>query len=109
MGMPLDDLVWARNDTDARRAALNLNMAFAPADYPHEPMRGGSSARNPVIIRRILDPLESDDPRWAAEGVEIARWFLANVQVPKGKPADPSVTEQIQDAIEAARTKHGLP
>ncbi len=108
MGMPLDDLIWARADSDARRAALNLNMAFAPDDYAHEPMRGGSSSRNPVIIRRILDPLESDDPRWAAEGVEIARWFLANVQVPKGKPADPGVTEQIQDAIEAARTKHGL-
>lgn len=109
MGMPLDDLVWAKDDTDARRAALNLNLAFARDDYPHEPMRGGSSSRNPVIIRRILDPLESDDPRWAAEGVEIARWFLANVQVPKGKPADPGVVEQIQDAIEAARAKHGLP
>jgi len=31
------------------------------------------------------------------------------VQVPKGKLADPGVVEQIQDAIEAARTKHGLP
>lgn len=109
MGMPLDDLIWAKDDTDGRRAALNLNMAFALDDYPHEPMRGGSSSRNPVIIRRILAPLESDDPRWAAEGVEIPRWFLANVQVPKGKPADPGVVEQIQDAIEAARAKHGLP
>ncbi|EPR18782.1 hypothetical protein M527_11480 [Sphingobium indicum IP26] len=84
-------------------------MAFAPEGYPHEPMLSGSSARNPVIIRHILDPLASDDPRWAAEGIEIARWFLANVQVPKGKPADPGVAEQIQDAIEAACAKHGLP
>lgn len=109
MAMPLDELVSARTDSDARRAALNLNLAFAPEDYPHEPMRGGASARNPVIVRRILDPLKSDDPRWAAEGIEIARWFLANVQVPKGKPSDPGVTEQILGAIEAARTKHGLP
>ena len=109
MAMPLDDLVRAKDESHARRAALNLNMAFAPEDYPHEPMRGGSSSRNPVIIRRILGPLESDDPRRATEGVEIARWFLANVQVPKGKPADPGVTEQIHDAIEAARAKHGLP
>lgn len=109
MAMPLDDLVWAKADTDARRAALNLNMAFAPEDYPHQPMRGGSSARNPVIVRRILDPLESNYPSWAAEGVEIARWFLANVQVPKGKPSDPGVTEQILAAIDAARAKHGLP
>lgn len=108
MAMPLDELVRAREESDRRHAALNFNMAFAPEDYPHEPMRSGSSARNPVIIRRILDPLASDDPRWAAEGIEIARWFLANVQVP-GKPSDPGVAQQIQDAIEAARAKHGLP
>lgn len=109
MAMPLDDLVRAKEESDRRRAALNLNMAFAPQDYPHEPMRSGSSARNPVIIRRILDPLASGDPRQAAEGVETARWFLANVQVPKGKPADPGVVEQIQNAIEAACAKHGFP
>lgn len=109
MAMPLDNLVRVKDESDARQAALNLNTAFAPEDYPHEPMRGGYSAHNPVIIRRVLDPLESDDPRSAAEGVEIARWFLANVQVPKGKPSHPGVTEQIQDAIEAARAKHGLP
>ena len=109
LGMPLDDLVGIKDDTDPRRAALNLNMAFAPKDYPHELMQGGTSALNPVIIRRILEPLESDDRRWAAEGVEIARWFLANVQLPKGKPADPGVTEEIQGAIEAACNKHGLP
>ncbi len=84
MFMPLDDLISAREASPARAVALNLNVAFAPEDYPHEPLRSGSSARNPVIMRRILDPLESDNPAYAAEGVELARWFLANVQVPKG-------------------------
>ncbi len=107
--MPLDDLIGAREESPKRAAALNLNMAFAPDDYQHEPLRSGSSSRNPVIIRRILDPLESEDPRWAAEGVEIARWFLTNVQVPKGKPGNPGVTEQILAAVEAARAKHGIP
>lgn len=107
--MPLDDLIGAREESPKRAAALNLNMAFAPDGYQHEPLRPGSSSRNPVIIRRILDPLESEDPRWAAEGVEIARWFLANVQVPKGKSDDPGVTEQIMAAVEAARAKHGIP
>ncbi|MGD9538792.1 MAG: hypothetical protein AB7P52_16035 [Alphaproteobacteria bacterium] len=109
MAMPLDNLISAQEESPTRAAVLNLNMAFAPEDYQHKPIRSGSSARNPVIIRRILDPLESDDPRFAAEGVEIARWFLANVQVPKGKPNDPSVTEQIEAAIEAARAKHNIP
>jgi len=88
MFMPLDDLISAKGDSQVRAAALNLNVAFAPQSYEHDPIRSGSSARNPVIIRRILDPLESKDARWAAEGVEIARWFLANVQVPKGSAAD---------------------
>lgn len=109
LSMPLDELIWAQEDSDRRSAALNLNMAFARDDFVHTPMRAGSASRNPVIIRRILTPLESDDPSRAAEGIEIARWFLGNVHVPKGKPADPGVTEQIQAAIASARAKHGLP
>ena len=85
MGMPLDELITAKADTPARAAALNLNLAFAPGDYPHEGIRGGSSSRNPVILRRILDPLASESRQSAAEGVELAEWFLAHVQVPKGK------------------------
>jgi len=109
MFMPLDEAIGARDDSPARAAALNLNLAFAPDNYPHEPVASGSSSRNPVIMRRILDPLESDNPAYAAEGVEIARWFLANVQVPRGKPNDPGVAEQIETAIAAARAKHGFP
>lgn len=77
--MPLDDLIGAREESPKRVAALNLNMAFAPDGYQHETLRSGSSSHNPVIIWRIIEPLESEDPRWAAEGVEIARWFLTNV------------------------------
>jgi hypothetical protein len=102
IGMPLDKLIASPNDTPLRRAALNLNLPFAPKDYQHEPFREGISSSNPVIIRRILDPLASDDPRRAKEGVEIASWFLDNVQVPK------DVAGQIDDAIKAARAKHGL-
>lgn len=102
MLMPLDELISAKDDSPTRAAALNLNVAFAPDTYEHEPIRSGSSARNPLIIRRILEPLESDDPRRAAEGVETARWFLDNVQVPKG------VTEQIKAAIKEARARHGI-
>lgn len=108
ISMPLDDLIRLREDSPLRSAALNLSMAFASPDYPHEPMRSGNTARDPVIVRRILHPLASDDSRWATEGVQLAEWFLANVQVPKGKAGDRGVVEQIRDAIEAARAKHGI-
>lgn len=108
VGMPLDKLIQAKDDTPQRRAALNLNQSFAPDDYVHDPIRSGHSAQNPVILRRILDPMASDDPLWAAEGVQLAEWFLANVQVPKGKSSDPGVTEQIKAAIAAARLRHSI-
>ena len=108
VGVPLDDLMRKPNDDPRKRAAFNLNIPFAPEDYPHQPTQSGSSARNPVIMRRILDPLASDEPKWAADGIQLAEWFLANVQVPKGKPTDPGVTEQIRAAIASARLKHGL-
>jgi len=109
MAMPLDDLVGSREDTPLRQAALNLNFPFAPVNFVHRPMPEGASSSNPVIIRRILDPLASDDPNLAREGIELARWFLTNVQVPRGTPDNPGVREQIQDGIDVARTRHQLP
>ncbi len=105
LAMPLDDLVNAREDSDRRTAALNLNLAFAPDAFQHTSAPGGSSSRNPIIAQRILDPLESNDRQWAKEGIEIARWFLANVRVPKGTATDPGVKEEILTAIDAARAK----
>jgi len=108
MSMPLDKLLASTEDTPKRRAALNLNLPFAP-NYPHEPMAAVISAVNPVILRRIMDPLASDNREWAAEGVDLARWFLANVQVPRGRGGVPGVAEEIQSAIDAAAARHGLP
>ena len=109
VGMPLDKLIQTKDDTPQRRAALNLNLLFAPDDFVHDPIQSGHSAQNPVILRRILDPLASDDPLWAAEGVQLAEWFLANVQVPKGKPSDPGVMEEIKAAIAVTRLRHSIP
>jgi HEPN domain-containing protein len=105
---PLDKIIGEKEHSDRRHAALNLNFSFATDEYGHTPIAGGSSAVNPVILRRILDPLASEDPSIAAEGVEIAMWLLANVKIPRGKPADPGVVEQIQEAVDNARAKHGL-
>jgi len=109
VSMPLDVLIRSREESPKRFAALNLNLAFAPSDFQHEPLRSGTSSRNPVIYRRILEPLASENAQWAAEGVELARWLLENVQIPRGTASDPGVANQIEAAIEAARTKHGIP
>lgn len=102
LSMPLDKLIAARKETPKRTAALNLNLAFAPANYQHEPLRSGSSSRNSVVIRRILEPLENCEPLRAAEGVQVGDWFLKNVTVPE------EWEKEIKKAIKAARKEHGL-
>lgn len=101
--LPLDKLIDARENCPRRIAALNFNFPFAPSDFVHERMRVSTGSQNPVIGRRILDELPSNNPVWAAEAIEVARWFLANVQVP------PGVRDQIEQAVAQARQRHALP
>lgn len=98
--MPLDKLIAEEADTPRQRAALNLNFSFAPSKYPHEPMQGGAAESSPVILRRILAPLESKDVSTAMEGLTIAEWFKTNVQLPK------EVEKQINDAMRKAMRIH---
>jgi hypothetical protein len=102
LNMPVETVIDAEGPSLARTAALNLNMAFAPTDFEHTPIQERISARNPAIVRRILDPL--NDPRSAAEGLEVAIWFLANVQVSK----ESGIAEEIKAAMKTARDKFGI-
>ena len=102
MAMPLDDIVDARSPSELRSAALNFNFAFAPAGFEHQVVRSRTSARNAVIDRRILRPLQSSDPERAAEAVEDARWLLDNVHLPKA-----STTKRIEAAVSVVRARHG--
>lgn len=105
--MPLDNAISAKITGAAQHAALNLNMPFAPKDYPHTPMRGGSSSRTPVLLRRILEPLASDDLTYVRHGVDLANWLFANVKLP-GSKKHPGVRQEIEAAIATAKQKHGL-
>lgn len=87
-------------DCEARRALLNNNCVFAPDDFVHEPRRSGSSGRNPVLLRRIIDPLKSADAGNARHGYEMASWLLANTR--QSKP----VRLEIEAAMSAALARH---
>lgn len=103
--LPLDELIRSAVDTPLRHAALNLNLQFAPDGFEHTPFPQRSAARNPVIYRRILSLLEGASREMATEGIELGEWLLNNVQIPRGGG---SVDEQIRNAMNGARTKHGL-
>lgn len=99
-GMPLDQLIHSKEDTPLRRAALNLNFPFAPAEYQHTETTLRSAAHNPILFRRILDPLSSSNADTAKLGLELADWTLQNIKLPR------DVKIQIEDAMKAARQRH---
>lgn len=97
--MPLDEAIRVSDDSAARFAALNLNLAFTPPDFPHTAMKGGDSSRTPVIRRRVLDPMERSDHSQVNEGIETAKWLLDNVRLPGEGKKKSGVAKQIYDAI----------
>lgn len=94
--LPFDMLICSSEADPQRAALLNLNLAFAPSDYPHVPIPGRTASSNSVLIRRILDPLACNHPE-TAEGLEIADWVLANIHLPKASKAE------IETAVKKAR------
>jgi hypothetical protein len=97
--LALDKLISAE-DSEARRALLNNNCAFAPDNYPHEARRQGTSGRNPILLRRIIDPLKSERADNARHGFQMGRWLLANTK--QSKP----VRQEVEDAMKTALLKH---
>lgn len=97
--LPVDKLIQTQ-DSDARRALLNNNCAFAPANYSHEPQSAGTSARNPVLLRRIIDPLKSDRADAARHGYQIGEWLLANTK------QSGAVQNEIKAAMTTALANH---
>jgi HEPN domain len=101
MGMPLDNLIAATEDSPLRIAALNQNLHFAPPDFPHTPPQQiESSIRIPIIDNRIFRPLQSGDSYVVAEGLAVAKWLVNNVDMSK------QLSGQIQDSIKMA--EHNL-
>ena len=67
-----------------RDVMLNLNVRFAPDDFSHGSFRSGTSARNSVLGRTILAPLEkTPDSEAAALAAEVCDWTLTNIQLPQ--------------------------
>ncbi|MFM0172131.1 hypothetical protein PQR33_22705 [Paraburkholderia sediminicola] len=98
--MPLDALIEGKSESPVRFAALNLNFSFAPEDFDHQAIQASGAGRNPVLARRILDPLASDDVTAVTEALAVAEWFLANVQASKD-----GIIEPIKQAMLEARAR----
>jgi hypothetical protein len=63
-------------------AALNWNFPFAPNGYKHTTTTYTSSSSNPVLVRRLYDPLEGGPQNFAHADV-LWQWVKDNIHLPK--------------------------
>lgn len=102
MQAPLQSLqMSSRLTTDLSRAAFSLNMPFAPEDFDHGMLEDGFAMSGPVLERRMVRYLQSDDEQAVRVGIAVREWFLKNNAVgaslrreiegygPQGKPRRP--------------------
>ncbi|WP_417611650.1 hypothetical protein [Parasphingorhabdus sp.] len=90
----------AADGSEARQALLNGNLAFAPSNYPHPPFYEGASARNPVLLRRVLTPLRSDREDNVRQGYWMADWVLTHTFQSR------QVRLEIEEAMRGALKAH---
>ncbi|MFZ6762171.1 HEPN domain-containing protein [Pseudoroseomonas sp. WGS1072] len=104
-GLPLDILILAKDNTPLRLAALNLNLSFAPPDFRHMSMQGGSASFNSVIFRHIFEPLAEGQADAVEEAAELAGWLIRNIQLPTGRNGSPDVVGEIKKAVASAKQR----
>jgi hypothetical protein len=78
----LEDTISGNRGAALQHALLNWNFAFAPCGYADSEFRYSSTARNPVLVRRLYDPLRAG-PQAASNCDDLWRWVQDNIQLPK--------------------------
>ncbi len=78
----LEDTMSGKRGEELMRAALTWNFPFAPADYNQPPVSYTSSSQNPVLVRRLYDPLEAG-PAHFSHNDALWKWVKDNIQLPK--------------------------
>jgi hypothetical protein len=79
----LEEIIDGKRGKILRRALLNWNLPFAPRSYKHGSMAYGSMVRNPVLVRRFLDPLDAGKPERDKHADELWAWANENLQLPR--------------------------
>lgn len=85
LGSHLEKIMEGKRGKELQHAALNFNFpfaSFAPEGFEHTFMRYGFSGANPVLVRRILDPLRAKDPVRTAQADRTWRWVRGHIRLP---------------------------
>ena len=92
----LEETMKGKRGHEAQHALLNYNFPFAPKDYEHTTMRGLLvSSSNPVLLRRVIEPLDAGKPEYDKHADALWQWTKDNIHLPK----------EFIEAYEAERAK----
>jgi hypothetical protein len=78
----LEEVASGQRGETLRQALLNWNFPFAPFNYPHMPISYSTASRNPILVRRLYDPLETGPQSFANADV-LWQWVKDNIQLSK--------------------------
>lgn len=94
----LEQIADGKRGEHLRHVFLNFNFPFAGEDFPHDRMEARTAAKNPIIVRYIIEPLKhAPESNAAAMAEELRDWMLDNIQLPEG------VKRQLHDARSKAK------
>jgi hypothetical protein len=92
----LEKVIDGKRGKLVRHVTLNWNFPFAPKNFKHTKMRYGLfSFVNPVLVRRILDPLDAGKPENDKRADDLWNWVRENIYLPR----------EFVDVYEKERTK----
>jgi hypothetical protein len=78
----LEETIAGKKGDETRQVLLNWNFPFAPRGFVHGDFSYTSSAENPVLVRRIFEPLECG-PQYFAEADRLWNWLKSNIIIPR--------------------------
>ena len=86
----LEDTMEGKRGEILRHALLNWNFPFAGDDYPHVETSYVYASQDPVLVRRLYDPLNAG-PAYFQESDKLWNWVKENIVLPK------ELTAEIED------------
>jgi HEPN domain-containing protein len=94
----LEETIEGKRGEVLRHALLNLNFPFVGEDYPHTEISYIYASQNPVLVRRLYDPLEAG-PAHFQKADELWSWVKSNIFLPD------NLIEEIELARAALKAK----
>jgi hypothetical protein len=94
----LEQVATGQRGQVLQQALLNWNFPFAPANFSHSPIVYRTASQNPVLVRRLFDPLEAGAQHFAGSDV-LWQWVKDNIYLSR------ALRKEIEEERQRLKTK----